>query len=725
MENEVTGELEKEPPRSGQDSGLQCLVMICRYHNIPADPEQLAHEYAPEGQPFGTQEIMLAAKKIGLKSKCVSSTLDRLAQTPLPAIGSDRSGHYFILLKTQEGRVTLRLPGAKHPRTLSQAEFAELWNNELLLFTSRAAIAADLKRFDFTWFIPAIIKYRHLLSEVMVVSLVIQVFGLTTPLFFQVVMDKVLVHRGWSTLNVIAVGLLAVSIFQVALTALRSYVFSHTTSRIDAELGARLFRHLLNLPLAYFKSRRVGDSVARVRELENIRSFLTGNAITVVLDLLFSGVFILVMFVYSPVLALVVLLSVPLYVLLSLGITPVLRHQLNEKFNRGAENQAFLVESISAMETLKASAVEPQMRQRWENQLAAYIKLGFQTANTSSLANAGVTLIGKLVTVATLWIGARLVIEGKLTVGQLIAFNMLSGQVAQPILRIAQLWPNFQQVGISMQRLGDILSSPMENGRTGQSSMPKLKGGIVFEKVRFRYRQDGPEVLSDLSFQIAPSEFIGIVGRSGSGKSTLAKLVQRLYLPERGRVLIDGMDLTVIDAASLRRQIGVVLQENILFKRSIRENIALADPAAPLERIIAAAQMAGAHAFILEQPEGYDTMVEEHGGSLSGGQRQRIAIARALLTNPRILIFDEATSALDYESEKVIQQNMRAICSGRTVIVIAHRLSAVRDADRILVLEKGRLAEAGSHAALLEQPQGIYSRLHHLQQGIPVNASLS
>jgi subfamily B ATP-binding cassette protein HlyB/CyaB len=330
------------------------------------------------------------------------------------------------------------------------------------------------------------------------------------------------------------------------------------------------------------------------------------------------------------------------------------------------------------------------------------------------VAHEGVNLVGKLVTVATLWLGARLVIEGQLTVGQLIAFNMLAGRVAQPVMRLAQLWTDFQQTGISVRRLGDILNTRSEVAGD-KSPLPALAGRIEFDQVVFRYRPDGSEVLRGVSLTIAPGEVVGMVGRSGSGKSTLAKLVQRLYVPERGRVLVDGMDLALAEASSLRRQIGVVLQENVLFNRRIRDNIALSNPGAPLEAVIQAAKLAGAHEFILELPEGYDSLVGEHGSTLSGGQRQRIAIARALMGDPRILIFDEATSALDYESERIIQQNMKAICRGRTVIVIAHRLSAVRDADRIVVIERGQIVEQGSHAELLDHQAGQYSRLHRLQ----------
>jgi subfamily B ATP-binding cassette protein HlyB/CyaB len=505
-------------------------------------------------------------------------------------------------------------------------------------------------------------------------------------------------------------------IFEVTLTTLRSYVFAHTTSRIDVELGAKLFRHLLNLPLAYFQARRVGDSVARVRELENIRSFLTGNAITLVLDLVFSVVFIAVMFVYSKWLTLIVLLSLPCYFIISLLFTPVLRARLSEKFNRSAENQSFLVETISGIDTVKAMAVEPQWTRKWDNQLAAYVSAGFKTATIGMFANGGITLVSKFVTIATLYFGAKLVISGDLSVGQLIAFNMLSGQVTSPVMRLAQLWTDFQQTGISIQRLGDILNTRTELA-SSKTSLPPIRGQIQLDQINFRYRPDAAEVIRNLSLGIAAGEVVGIVGRSGSGKSTLTKLVQRLYLPERGRVLIDGMDIALADASSLRRQIGVVLQENVLFNRSIRDNIALSDPAAPLPLVMQAAQLAGAHEFISELPEGYDTMVGEHGSSLSGGQRQRIAIARALITNPRILIFDEATSALDYESERIIQNNMKAICKGRTVIIIAHRLSAVRDANRIIVMDRGQIVEQGVHAELITRPKGLYAHLYNMQQG--------
>jgi subfamily B ATP-binding cassette protein HlyB/CyaB len=462
----------------------------------------------------------------------------------------------------------------------------------------------------------------------------------------------------------------------------------------------------------------VGDTVARVRELESIRNFITGSAVTLVIDLFFTFVFFAVMYYYSTALTFVVLGTIPFYILLAVFVTPILRARLHEKFNRGAENQSFLVETIHGIQTLKASAVEPQSQRRWEEQLSGYIRASFRAANLSNIAGQTASFINKLTTLLILWIGARLVINGELSVGQLVAFNMLAGRVSSPILRLTQLWQDFQQAGISVQRLGDILNvTPEPAYAPGRASLPRLEGRVSFEGVTFRYRPDGPEVLREVSFRVNPGEIIGIVGRSGSGKSTLTKLIQRLYVPERGRVLVDGVDLALVDTVWLRQNIGVVLQENFLFNRSVRENIALSDPALPMERVMMAAKLAGAHEFILELSQGYDTVVGEHGCTLSGGQRQRLAIARALITNPRILILDEATSALDYESEAIIHQNMRYICKDRTVFIIAHRLNAVRNAHRILVIDKGEIVESGTHNDLIEA-SGYYARLYSHQAGM-------
>jgi subfamily B ATP-binding cassette protein HlyB/CyaB len=632
-----------------------------------------------------------------------------------------------VLAQCDGQRVLLQDPVAVQtggrPTIESLEQFARHWTGELILITSRASLAGELAKFDFSWFIPSLVKHRKLLGEVLLISFMLQLFALVSPLFFQVVMDKVLVHRGLATLDVLVIGLVVVVVFESLLNALRSYVFSHTTSRIDVELGARLFRHLVQLPLAYFQARRVGDSVARVRELENIRSFLTGNALTVLLDVVFSILFVAVMLFYSVPLTLIVLVSLPLYFGLSLAVVPILRRRLDVKFARGAENQAMLVETVTGIQTVKASALEPSFARRWDNQLAAYISASFKTQNLASWAHEGVNLIGKLVNAATLWYGAHLVMGGELSVGQFVAFNMFAQRVAQPIMRMAQLWTDFQQTGISMARLGDILNTRTEVPPTSSAQMPPIQGRITLDGVHFQYRPEAAPVLGGIHLDVRPGEILGIVGRSGSGKSTLTKLVQHLYTPSQGRILVDGIDISLIDAAQLRRQVGVVLQENLLFNRSVRENIAIADPAAPIEAVVHAASLAGAHDFISQLPEGYDTLVGEQGSSLSGGQRQRIAIARALFTNPRILILDEATSALDYESEAIVQRNMQHICQGRTVLIIAHRLSAVRHAHRIIVMDKGRIVEAGPHDALIQKHQGLYAHLWRMQAGTPSQES--
>ena len=492
-------------------------------------------------------------------------------------------------------------------------------------------------------------------------------------------------------------------------------MFTHTTSRVDVELGAALFRHLLKLPMAYFESRRVGDTVARVRELETIREFLTSSSVTLVIDLAFTFIFLAIMWFYSTTLFIVVAVSIPLYVLISVIITPPLRKKIEEKFHRGADNQSFLVESVTAVQTLKAMAVEPQMQTRWENQLAGYVRSGFDAAKLGIIGQQAIQFVNKMSSAIILYLGAKLVIGGDMTVGQLVAFNMFAGHVSQPILRMSHLWQQFQQVRVAVERLGDILNSPTERTtKPSQSALPAIKGNIEFDGVGFRYVPGGREILRDVSLTIPEGQIVGIVGSSGSGKSTLAKLVQRLYVPEAGRVLVDGVDLTMVDPAWLRRQVGVVQQENILFNRTVRDNIALADTGMPMERIVTAAELAGAHEFILELPEGYDTQIDERGGNLSGGQRQRIAIARALAIDPAILVFDEATSALDAESDAAITANMPRISEGRTVLIIAHRLSTLRSANRIVTMENGKVIEDGSHEELMRS-KGRYSNLWNEQ----------
>ncbi|MEO1043902.1 MAG: type I secretion system permease/ATPase [Pseudomonadota bacterium] len=704
------------------DSALACFILLAKFLGMPADPGQIHHDRGAGDRPYEFGDLVRTAKRLGLIARQRKADLDELHKLPVPCLMGLADGNTVILLKVDDQaeipRYLVQRHDGERPEIWGLEEMQDRFSNAILLMTSRERMAGEKRAFDIGWFIPALVKYRRALRDVLIGSFFLQLVGLASPIFFQLVIDKVLVHQSMTTLEVLAFGLAVVLIFETILSGLRTWLFAHTTSKVDAELSASLFRHLVNLPLSYFEARRVGDSVARVRELENIRNFLTSNAVTVVIDLFFTIVFFAVMYLYSPMLTLLVALTIPVYVAISVFITPSLRKGLDEKFKRGAENQAFLVETVTGIGTLKSMAVEPRMRDKWEKQFSGYVKTGFDVTVLGNWGSHLIQMVSKLTTVGILFFGASAVIAGDLTVGSLVAFNMLAGRVAQPILRLSQLWQDFQQVRISVDRLGDILNAPAEpEHNPNRASLPPIKGQVEFDKVRFRYRPDAPEALRGVSVTIQPGEMIGIVGPSGSGKSTLTKLVQRLYVPEQGRVLVDGTDLSLVDPAWLRRQVGVVLQENILFNRSVRENIALSDPAMAMDRIIKTAQLAGAHDFILELPHGYDTMIEERGSNLSGGQRQRLAIARALVTDPSILILDEATSALDAESEEIIQNNLNAIAMGRTVMIIAHRLSAVRQCNRIMTVEAGEITEIGSHEELLAAG-GRYAQLYNKQMGV-------
>jgi subfamily B ATP-binding cassette protein HlyB/CyaB len=707
------------------DSGLQSLALVAQLHQVAVDPRQLVHRFAPAGGSCSASDLVGAARSLGFKAKLVNSSGEQLDDRILPAIGLARDGGFFVLARKAGDKAgslqfLVQFPGGVKPQQLDLAGLESLWCGEIILLSPRdAGTQLPASSFNLRWFIPSLVKYRKLFTEVVIASFFLQLFALVTPLFFQVVMDKVLVHQGFTTLNVLAVGFACVVIFDAIIGGLRNYLFSHTSNRVDVELGARLFHHLSRLPLAYFEARQVGQTVARVRELDTIRNFITGTALTLLIDLSFTFVFLAVLWYYSPLLTWIVLGSLPFYVGLSVLITPMLKQRLDEKFRSGAVNQAFLTESVTGIHTVKAQALEPQLQRRWEEQLASYVSAAFRAQNLNNIASQIAGLISKITTLLIIWWGAHLVIAGALTVGQLVAFNMIAGRVTAPILKLVQLWQDFQQAGISMQRLGDILNTPMETGADSNRSTPEqLRGAVCFERVRFRYRADAPLAVDDISLTVAAGEVIAVVGRSGSGKSTLAKLLQRLYVPEGGRVLVDGADLAMLDTAWLRRNVGVVQQDSFLFNRTVRDNIALADPGASFERVLACARVAGAHDFVMELPEGYDTVLGEQGCNLSGGQRQRIALARALLGRPGILILDEATSALDYESERIVQENMGAISKGRTVFVIAHRLSTVRHCDRIVVIDKGRIVECGSHEQLLEL-NGYYARLHSYQNHSP------
>ena len=703
---------------AGND-GAQAFALAAALCGAPVDADDLVRRFAG-AEPFDAASMLRAAKALGLKARMVRPDPARLKKAALPAVARDRDERWFVVARAADGaggeveKLLVQYPG-EPPQVLPRQTFLDRWDGALLLLSRRQAAGEVAGAFGIGWFFEAVLRYRRILGEVLMISFALQVVALATPLFFQVVVDKVLVHQGTSTLDVVVVGLGLAMTFEVLLGGLRSYIFSHTTNRIDVELGSRLFNHLTHLPLAYFGARRVGDSVARVRELENIRAFLTGSTLTLVIDLIFAVIVLGVIYLYSAPLGLIVTGGIPIYGAISLLATPELRLRINEKFRRGAENQSFLVETITGIETVKAMAVEPTAQRRWEEQLAAYVRAAFRVTTLGVIASQGAQFVSRATTLLVLWVGAGLVMAQKLTVGELIAVNMLAGQISSPVLRLAQLWQDFQQVKISVDRVGDIMNTVAEpTSQPGASARPAVRGDITFENVGFRYSPEAPRAIDELTLRVPAGQVLGVVGPSGSGKSTVAKLLQRLHAPEVGRVLVDGVDLAMVDPAWLRRQVGVVLQESILFNASVRDNIALADPALSMDRVIAAARLAGAHEFITAMSGGYDTHVGERGSTLSGGQRQRIAIARALIMDPPILILDEATSALDLESEQAIQANMAAISRGRTVIIVAHRLTAIRSAHRIVTVDKGRVVEDGAPLELL-RAGGRFSRLYAAQ----------
>ena len=704
------------------DSGLVALAALLAMHRIAVDPAQLRHTLGHFRGLDAGDLIRLGKQQDGVRARAMRTSYDKLERTPLPALANGPNGWFLIgRVAGDEALVQLAVPEPGTQglpiRKLTREQLEAQWSGELVLVTTRESIGGAGKRFDVSWFVPQIVKYRRLIGEVLLITLALNLLGLAAPLFFQNVVDKVLVHDTLDTLTVLAIGYVAVSIWETVFGWLRTRLYSETSQKIDVELGAKLFRHLLGLPIGYFEARRVGDIAMRVRQLETIREFLTNASLSVLVDPAFTIVFLVVMWIYSVNLFIISVLTIPAYFAVAIFVTKPLRARIEEKFERGAANNALLVESIGGIQTVKAGAVEPQWRDRWERQLAGYSEASQRVINLGNTGSQLIQLISKLNLAAILYFGAEAVIHRQMTVGGLVAFNMFAQRVSGPVIRMAQLWQDFQQVRIAIARLGDVLNQPVEPGAGSRTALPAIKGEVAFDGVKFRYGLEGPWTLDDIELKIAAGTSLGIVGSSGSGKSTLTKLLQRLYVPQGGRILIDGVDVAQIDPAWLRRQIGVVLQENLLFNRSIRENIALSNPAMPLEQVVQAATLAGAHEFVVKLPQGYDTPVEERGSNLSGGQRQRLAIARALVTAPRVLILDEATSALDAESEEIIQANLKAISQGRTVLIIAHRLSAVRQCDHIIALEAGRIVERGTHDELL-RAGGRYADLHRRQTGL-------
>ena len=697
-------------------TGVISIIKILQHYGAK-DLEKIYKDNPLTDDQATWEKLQKIARKYNVKSTMIRPTIDELREIEYPAVAKMNDGAYIAIGSANDEVLLIIDPRQNKPIALPVKDFLESWSNEILVFSAAFSWTYFKKRFNVDWFLKVIGHYKTPLGEVLTASLFLQLMGIAMPLITQVVIDKVIGNAGYSTLTVIGVSMVIFFFMQSLLSFLKTYIMNHTTNKLDAILGTRLFRHLIALPLPYYERRRVGDTLMRIGALGQIRGFLTGTGLMTILDVFFSVVFIGFMFWYSVPLTLISLSIVPLYIIQNIWAVPIIKRKIEAVWRTGAMNNAFMVESITNIETIKSLAVEPQFVNKWENLLARYVRTTFENVKFNLVINAFSGVIKGLLSMAILWYGGHMVMDGLFTLGQLIAFQMLSGQATGPMTKLLTMWPQVQQVGLGLERIGDILNTPMEPivHEVGKRGAQRINGEIDINDVSFRYRVDLPLVLKNINLHINPGEKLGIVGRSGSGKSTLTNLVQNLYIPETGVITVGGINTKEANLGWLRDQIGVVMQENYLFNSSVRDNIAVSRPTATMDEIIRAARLAGAHDFILELKEGYDTKVGERGDSLSGGQRQRVAIARALLANPPILIFDEATSALDYESERIIFNNMEAIGAGRTMLIIAHRLSAVRRCDKIIVIDKGEIVESGSHDQLMALG-GLYRYLHDQQE---------
>jgi ATP-binding cassette, subfamily B, bacterial HlyB/CyaB len=703
--------------RTPLEAGVACFQMLSKYYKMPFRKEVIQRVLSEQLQRTDNLSLPLCgaiSELMGLNAQLVTVPAEAFTRLKPPFLVRWQDS-LAIVYEASDRNLVIAVPELGLLRRKPE-DFFQTWEDEgqvLLLQTTRET---PQERFGLSWFIPSVIQYKRVLIEVFVASFFVQLFALANPLMIQIIIDKVISQNSADTLGYLIVFLIVISVFEAMLTTLRTYLFVDTTNRIDMALGSEIIDHLLRLPLRYFERRPVGEISTRINELEKIRQFLTGTALTVVLDTLFSVVYIVVMVFYSWVLTLVALGIIPVFVGLTLIFSPTIRKELRVKAERNSETQSYLVEIMTGIQTVKAQNIELRARWQWQERYARYITAGFKTVITSTLASSASSFLNKLSAALIIGVGAYLVLDQQLSLGQLIAFRIISGYVTSPIMRLAQLWQNFQETALSLERLADIVDHPEEAEQDRDNiPMPAIRGKVKYENICFRFKTSGPLQLNNVSLEFEPGTFVALVGESGAGKSTVTKLLSRLYEPEGGRILIDGYDISKVELYSLRRQVGVVPQETLLFDGTIQENIALTNPDATTEEIIAAAQIAAAHEFIMTLPNGYNTRAGERGSALSGGQRQRIAIARSVLQQPAMLVLDEATSALDYATEHEVSRNLKEAFHDRTVFFITHRLGTIKNADVIVLMGSGSVIEQGTHEELMAL-RGRYYYLYQQQE---------
>ena len=686
------------------EAPLACFQMLSKYFGLKFRRDIIRKVLENQLKTAGSismQACGAIAQSIGLTPQLAQVPADAINRIKAPvmikwqdtfAIIYSITEQELVIATPEQGLMRKRIP-----------QFKEIWGESGEVLLLQAPQVEQKEQFSFWWFVPALMEHKTVFFEVLLASFFVQLFGLANPLISQVIIDKVLGQRSIDTLDILGAFLLGVALFEGLLNGLRTFLFIDTSNRIDVKLSAEVIDHLLRLPQNYFDNRRVGDLVYKFSMMGQIREFMTSTALTVVLDAVFSVVYVAVMISYSVQLTFVSLAVVPILGLMIILINPLVLRLIKQRNNRFADSQSYLVEVVSGIQTVKAQNIELKSRWEWSSRYAKYITASFKTIITGTAAGTISSFLNQVGNLAQLWVGAYLVLGNEITLGQLIAFRIISGNVTGSLLRFVSVWQSFQEVSMSIDMLKDVVDTPTETSDEDRNNipLPAIQGQVTYEEVSFRFLESGPLQLANVNLEFPAGSFVGIVGGSGSGKSTAMKLLQRLYPPLSGRIFIDGYDIAKVELYSLRSQLGVVLQDTLLFNCSVQENIALSNPDASTDEIVRAAKLAVAHDFIMSLPAGYNTIVGERGASLSGGQRQRLAIARTILQNPKLLILDEATSALDYHSERQVCNNLAEAFAGRTVFFITHRLTTIQNADIIIMMDQGSVVERGTHKELM------------------------